>query len=169
MYFMVYVDDLLLTGNDSMALAAFQEALSDRFSLKSLSSVHYFLGIEVIPTPTGYILSQQKYMEDVLHRFSMNDANPATTPLASSVSLSLHDGSSPTDATRYRQVLCALQYLTYTRPDIAFDVNKLSQFMHAPSSNHWQSVKRLLRYVSGTLSHGLAVCHSSAGTKSASI
>ncbi|CAL1403526.1 unnamed protein product [Linum trigynum] len=133
---MVYVDDLLLTGNDSSALSLFQEALSRRFSLKSLGSVNYFLGIEVIPTATGYLLSQQKYMEDVLHRFHMMDAKAAPTPLDSSVSLSLRDGSSSTDATRYRQVLGALQYLTFTRPDIAFAVNKLSQFMHAPTSAH---------------------------------
>ncbi|CAL1353625.1 unnamed protein product [Linum trigynum] len=161
LYFLVYVDDLLLTGNDVAALTAFQTALAHKFSLKALGDVNYFLGIEVIPTATGYILSQHKYMTDILARFHMLDAAPVSTPLASSVSLTLHDGTCPTDATRFRQVLGALQYLVYTRPDIAFSINKLSQYMHSPSSHHWQCLKRLLRYVCGTLSYGLAIRRSS--------
>ncbi|CAL1391748.1 unnamed protein product [Linum trigynum] len=157
LYFLVYVDDLLLTGNDPTTLTAFQQALSARFSLKALGDVNYFLGIEVIPTGTGYILSQHKYMVDVLNRFMMTDATPVSTPLAASTVLSLHDGTPPTDATRFRQIIGALQYLVYTRPDIAYSVNKLSQYMHSPTASHWQSVKRLLRYVSGTLTFGLSI------------
>ncbi|CAL1394854.1 unnamed protein product [Linum trigynum] len=89
MYFLVYVDDLLLTGNDATTLTAFQLALADKFSLKELCDVNYFLGIEVIPTDTGYVLSQHKYMTDVLTRFHMLDATPISTPLASSTTLSL--------------------------------------------------------------------------------
>ncbi|CAL1362597.1 unnamed protein product [Linum trigynum] len=157
LYFLVYVDDLLLTGNDPGTLASFQHALSHRFSLKALGDVNYFLGIEVIPTSTGYILSQHKYMVDILNRFQMTDAKSVDTPLAASTSLTLDDGTPPTDATRFRQVIGALQYLVYTRPDIAYSVNKLSQYMHSPKSSHWQCVKRLLRYVSGTLTHGLSI------------
>ncbi|CAL1409091.1 unnamed protein product [Linum trigynum] len=161
LYFLVYVDDLLLTSNDSAALSTFQNALAGRFSLKALGDVDYFLGIEVIPTISGYILSQHKYMVDILTRFHMREAAPASTPLASSATLSLNDGTSPTDAIRYRQVLGALQYLVYTRPDIAFSVNKLSQYMHSPSAYHWKCLKRLLRYVCGTISYGLAIRRSS--------
>ncbi|CAL1407242.1 unnamed protein product [Linum trigynum] len=162
LYFLVYVDDLLHTGNDQATLTWFQDFLSSRFSLKELGDVNYFLGIEVIPTSTGYILSQHKYMVDVLQRFLMTDAKAVDTPLAASTSLTLQDCSPPTDATRYRQALGALQYLVSTRPDIAYSVNKLSQYMHAPSSSHWQCVKRLLRYVSGTLTCGLSIRRSNA-------
>ncbi|CAL1399312.1 unnamed protein product [Linum trigynum] len=161
LYFLVYIDDLLLTGNDPTVLHRFQQALSHRFSLKALGAVDYFLGIEVIPTTTGYILSQHKYMVDILHHFLMTDAKPVDTPMAASTTLTLADGTPPTDATRFRQVVGALQYLVYTRPDIAFSVNKLSQYMHAPSAQHWQCVKRLLRYISGTLTFGLSIRRSS--------
>ena len=70
----------------------------------------------------------------------------------------LHDGSSPTDPTPYRRLVGGLQYLSLTRPDISFTVNKLSQFMYSPSETHWQALKRLLRYLKGTLSFGLHLC-----------
>ncbi|CAL1405424.1 unnamed protein product [Linum trigynum] len=98
-------------------------------------------------------------MADLLHRFMMLDAKPVETPMAASTSLTLHDDSPITDSTRFRQVLGALQYLVYTRPDIAYSVNKLSQYMHAPMAHHWQCVKRLLRYVSDTLSYGISIRH----------
>ncbi|CAL1406107.1 unnamed protein product [Linum trigynum] len=157
LYFLIYVDDLLLTGNDSATLSAFQLALATKFSLKELGDVNYFLGIEIIHTASGYVLSQHRYMIDILNRFHMLDAAPISTPMASSAPLTLCDGTAPTDATRYRQVLGALQYLVYTRPDIAYAVNKLSQYMHAPTANHWQCLKRLLRYICGTLSYVLAI------------
>ncbi|CAL1362863.1 unnamed protein product [Linum trigynum] len=157
LYFLVYVDDLLLTGNNDQLLASFREALSHRFSLKSLGDISYFLDIEVIPTTDGYLLSQHNYMQDILTRFDMLDAAPTPTPMASTVTLSLTDDSPPSDSTRFRQIIGALQYLVYTRPDIAFSVNKLSQFMHSPSASHWQSLKRLLRYVTGTIHHGLII------------
>ncbi|CAL1381507.1 unnamed protein product [Linum trigynum] len=146
----MYVEDLLLTGNSSSFLSSFRQQLADRFSLKHLGPVNFFLGIEVIPTTTGYLLSQHKYVADLLTRFQMHEANPCLTPLTSTAQLQLSDGSSAADATLYRQEVGALQYLVTTRPDVAFAVNRLSQFMHAPTSVHWQYVKRLLRYVAST-------------------
>ncbi|CAL1399845.1 unnamed protein product [Linum trigynum] len=102
MYFLVYVDDLLLTSNHGPSLARFQERLADRFSLKSLGQVNYFLGIEVLPHSHGYLLSQHKYVMDILHRFNMADSHPAPTPLSSSAKLTLVDGSPPTDVTLYK-------------------------------------------------------------------
>ena len=75
--------------------------------------------------------------------------------MATNTSLVLHDGSPPTDATTYRSVIGALQYLSITRPDISYTVNKLSQFMHCPSETHWAAAKRLLRYLKHTINHGL--------------
>nr|XP_016434272.1 PREDICTED: uncharacterized mitochondrial protein AtMg00810-like [Nicotiana tabacum] len=80
----------------------------------------------------------------------MLDAKGVTTPLATSVILKLADGSAPTDQKQYRQLVGALQYLSITRPDIAFAVNRLSQFMHQPTHLHWQAAKRVLRYLKAT-------------------
>ncbi|CAL1359087.1 unnamed protein product [Linum trigynum] len=156
-YFLMYVDDLLLTGNDASFLRSFQDKLSAEFSLKQLGNVHYFLGIEVLPTASGFLLSQHKYINDLLTRFQMHEARPTPTPLTSTARLTISTGTAPADATLYRQVVGALQYLVTTRPDVAFAVNKLSQYMHAPSTEHWQHVKRLLRYIAGTRAVGLQI------------
>ncbi|KAB2631211.1 hypothetical protein D8674_008730 [Pyrus ussuriensis x Pyrus communis] len=88
----------------------------------------------------------------------MDGAKAVSTPLSTTTSLMLHDGSSLTDATSYRGLVGGLQYLSLTCPDISFTVNKLSQFMHSPSETHWQALKRLLRYLKGTISFGLHLC-----------
>lgn len=85
----------------------------------------------------------------------MCDAKAIVTPLSSSVTLQLNDGVPPTDSTQYHQLIGALQHLTLTRSDISFVVNKLSQFMQRPSQIHWQAAKRILRYLKGTIFHGL--------------
>ncbi|KAL4560332.1 hypothetical protein LXL04_032482 [Taraxacum kok-saghyz] len=131
-YLIVYVDDFVLTG-----------------------PLHHFLGVEVIPTKSGLFLSQHRHVQDLLTQFRMDGAKEVATPLNPSVTLSLHDGSANTDPTPYRKLVGSLQYLAFTRPDISFAVNKLSQFMHAPTDTHWQSLKRVLRYLKGTIYHGL--------------
>lgn len=154
-YLLVYVDDFVLTGNNSSFLTQFVSTLSNRFSLKDLGPLHHFLGVEVIPTKSGLFLSQHRHVQDLLTQFRMDGAKEVATPLNPSVTLSLHDGSASIDPTPYRKLVGSLQYLAFTRPNISFAVNKLSQFMHAPTDTHWQSLKRVLRYLKGTIYHGL--------------
>ncbi len=93
----------------------------------------------------------------MLSKTSMDGAKDVTTPLSTLVSLKLADGSSSVDSTEYRKVIGALQYLSLTRPDISFAVNKLSQFMHSPTQTHWTATKRLLRYLKNTIFHGINI------------
>lgn len=154
-FFLIYVDDLLITGSDSTVISKVVEQLGRRFSLKDLGPLNYFLDIEVISVKQWLFLSQHKYIRDLLTRTKMDSAKAVMTPLATKDSLQLHDGSSPTDPTEYRRVIGALQYPSFTRPDIAFPVNKLAQFMHKPSQLHWTTAKRGLRYLKCTLNHGI--------------
>jgi len=156
-YCLVYVDDLILTGNNSTFVASVIDQLGQKFSIKDLGSLHFFLGVEVIPTKEGLFLTQHKYIRDLLAKTSMDGAKDVTTPLYTSVSLKLADGSSSVDSTEYRRVIGALQYLSLTRPDISFTVNKLSQFMHSPTQTHWTATKRLLRYLKNTIFHGINI------------
>uniref|UniRef100_A0A2N9J5B9 Integrase catalytic domain-containing protein n=1 Tax=Fagus sylvatica TaxID=28930 RepID=A0A2N9J5B9_FAGSY len=114
-----------------------------------------FLVIEVVPSFSGVLLTQQRYILDLLKRTNMATAKPVCSPMAPSTHLSLFEGEHFSDATLYRSTVGALQYLSITRPDIAFTVNKLSQYMHQPTLLHWQAVKRLLRYLKHTITHGL--------------
>ena len=92
----------------------------------------------------------------------MINCKPASTPMSTTEKLSVYDGTplGPEDATRYRSVVGALQYLTLTRPDISFAVNKVCQYLHAPTSAHWTAVKRIFRYLKPTISIGLRIIKS---------
>lgn len=85
----------------------------------------------------------------------MTNAKPILTPLATTPLLSLHSGSPLSNATEYQAIVGSLQYLSFTRPDLSFAVNKLSQFMHQPTNDHWIAVKRVLCYLCGTDDQGL--------------
>ncbi|BAB10876.1 polyprotein [Arabidopsis thaliana] len=154
MYVLVYVDDIIIAGENAL-VQAFNASLASRFSLKDLGPLSYFLGIEATRTSRGLHLMQRKYITDLLKKHNMLDTKPVSTPMSPTPKLSLLSGTALDDATEYRTVLGSLQYLAFTRPDIAFAVNRLSQFMHRPTNEHWQAAKRILRYLAGTKSHGI--------------
>ncbi|KAL9997723.1 putative RNA-directed DNA polymerase [Helianthus debilis subsp. tardiflorus] len=154
-YFLVYVDDIVITGNTDSFVQKVIRSLSDKFSIKDLGMLHHFLGIEVISTVNGLFLSQHAHIQNLLTKFHVDGAKSVTTPLSSTETLALVDGSSKIDPTPYRQLVGSLQYLAFTRPDVSFAVNRLSQYMHAPTERHWQALKRVLRYLKGTIHHGL--------------
>jgi hypothetical protein len=140
----VYVDDLVITGNDPIFVSSIIDQLSNRFSIKDMGQLHFFLDMEVIPTTTGLFLSQHKYIRDLLTKLNMHGAKAVITPLSTTTVLKLLDGTSSVDSTEYRSIIGALQYLSLTQPDISFAVNKLSQFMHKPTTTHLTAAKRLL-------------------------
>ncbi|XP_049345033.1 uncharacterized mitochondrial protein AtMg00810-like [Solanum verrucosum] len=149
-YVLIYVDDIILTGSNEVLLQQVVTSLSKTFSLKYLGLLHYFLGIEVHRDDDGLFLSQSKYIQEVLHDTKMQDCKGIHLPMSTSAPLLVDDGAPKTDGTEYRSVLGKLQYLSLTRPDIIYAVNKLTQFNTFPSVAHWQAVKRLLRYLKET-------------------
>jgi hypothetical protein len=155
MFVLIYVDDILITSSSSPIIHDLLAALHNEFAVKDLGKLHFFLGIEVVPSSDGYILSQQRYIVDLLKRTKMLEAKPATSPMASSTHLLAYEGDIFPDPTLYRSTIGALQYLCITRPDISYCVNKLSQFMQNPTELHWQATKRLLRYLKQTVQYGL--------------
>jgi hypothetical protein len=134
-YLLVYVDDILLTGSNSFLLQRLIQLLSSEFKLRDLGSVHYFLGIEVQSTSMGLMLRHHKYTLDILTRVGMLSCKPIDTHISTSKATILPDPLF-SDATRFRQIMGSLQYLTFTRPDICFVVNRICQFMHAPTDSH---------------------------------
>ncbi|OMP03555.1 hypothetical protein CCACVL1_02371 [Corchorus capsularis] len=105
----------------------------------------------------GLFLSQHKYVADILAKTDMAGAKAANSPMSTTKPLHLHDGSPAADAETYRKIIGSLQYLCLTRPDITFAVNRLSQFMHKPTQQHFAALKRLLRYLKGTIWHGINI------------
>uniref|UniRef100_A0A803P6J4 Reverse transcriptase Ty1/copia-type domain-containing protein n=1 Tax=Cannabis sativa TaxID=3483 RepID=A0A803P6J4_CANSA len=131
------------------------QALHNKFALKILGSVHYFLGFEVLRDDKAIYLTQTKYIHDLLTKTNMLDAKPQTTPMCANIKLSQTSGTPLTDPKQYRSVIGAFQYVLMTRPDIAFAVNKLSQYLQHPTTDHWGACKRILRYLAGTSTTGL--------------
>jgi hypothetical protein len=133
--------------------------LQKEFALKDLGELNYFLGIEVTKIKDGLLLTQEKYAPDLLKRGGMSNCKSVASPLSTSEKLSVHEGTplGVKDVTNYRSVVGALQYLTLTRLDIAFPVNNICQFLHAPTTVHWTAVKRILRYLKQSSKLGLKI------------
>lgn len=151
----LYVDDLIFTGNSNMMIEEFRESMKKEFEMTDMGLLHYFLGIEVKQGDNEIAIFQKKYAKDLLKKFKMENAYPASTPMELGLKLSKHDVSEAFDATIYRSLVGSLMYLTTTRPDIMFSVSLLSRFMTSPKRSHWEAGKRVLRYILGTVDHGI--------------
>ncbi|XP_031499295.1 uncharacterized mitochondrial protein AtMg00810-like [Nymphaea colorata] len=152
----LYVDDIILTGSSPTFLASFQNEVSRTFAMTDLGDLHYFLGIQVQHTTSSLFLNQQRYIMDILERAQMQSCRSTVTPIVTNVySNSTVEEEAYPNATLYRSLVGALQYLTFIRPNITYAVNYVSQFMHVPSLRHFQLLKRILRYIQGTISLGM--------------
>ena len=132
MVVLVYVDDILVTGSSPTMIATLIRHLNSHFALKDLGPLHYFLGIEVIRRSDGFFLHQQKYAHELLERAGMLNCKPAATPVDTKAKLSALEGSPALDGPFYRSIVGALQYLTLTRPDLQYTVQRVCLHMHAP-------------------------------------
>uniref|UniRef100_A0A2N9EYF6 Reverse transcriptase Ty1/copia-type domain-containing protein n=1 Tax=Fagus sylvatica TaxID=28930 RepID=A0A2N9EYF6_FAGSY len=126
------------------------------FDLKDLGSLHYFLGIQMTRAPKTLHITQSKYASNLLVKHHMVNSKPAKTPCSLNTRLSLHEGDALSNLHGYRSLVGALHYLTFTRPDISFAIHQVCQYMSAPTSTHLTAAKRILRYIKGTLHHGIA-------------
>ena len=125
--------------------------------MKDLGLMHYFLGVEVWQRPGEIFLSQGKYIVKLLERFGMVHCNSVSTPMELNFKKLRGNAAAPVLAnpTEYRQLVGALKFLVNTRLDVCFAVNTLSQHMVDPHNIHWVGAKKLLRYLWGTIDHGL--------------
>jgi hypothetical protein len=162
-YLLLYVDDIVLTASSMGLLHRIITALQTEFSMKDLGQLHHFLCMHVQRRPDGFLLSQHQYMLDILARAGMTACKPCTTPVDTNPKLSAIAGTplSDSEASDFRSLAGALQYLTFTRPNISYDVQQVRLYMHAPRDIHLAALKRILWYISGTLHLGLHLCPSS--------
>jgi hypothetical protein len=151
----VYVDDLVITGTKVAEVAAFKEEMKATFQMSDLGPLSFYLGIEVHQDDSGITLRQTAYAKRVVELAGLTDCNPALTPMEERLKLSRDSRAEEVDATQYRRLVGSLRYLAHTRPDLAFSVGYVSRFMQRPTTEHQQAVKRIIRYVAGTLDHGL--------------
>ena len=146
----IYVDDMIITGSDKEEIEALKEKLFKEFDMKDLGRLKYFLGIEVLRSRRGIFISQKKYILDLLAETGLIDCKPADTPMVVNHGLQILEGASLADREQYQRLVGKLIYLSHTRPDIAYGVGVLSQFMHRPQVDHMEAALRVVRYLKGT-------------------
>ena len=125
--------------------------------MKDLGQLHHFLGVTVEPRPSGLLLHQRQYAINILERAGMTDCKICSTPIDTQAKLSAVLGDPLADSTAYRSLAGVLQYLTFTRPDLTYAVQQVCLHMHDPRESHLAALKRLLRYVCGTVDYGLVL------------
>lgn len=151
----VYVDDIVLTGNHDEEIKRLKCLLSKEFEIKDLGHLRYFLGMEVARSKQGISVSQRKYALDLLNETGMSGCRPAETPMDPNTKLKLRTEEPAADLGRYQRLVGKLIYLTHTRPDISFAVSIVSQFLSNPSEDHLEAVYRILRYIKRDPGKGL--------------
>ncbi|XP_057252225.1 retrovirus-related Pol polyprotein from transposon RE1 [Beta vulgaris subsp. vulgaris] len=152
---LVYVDDLILSGNDSAAIQAFKDYLGTCFHMKDLGVLKYFLGLEVARSSSGIFLCQRKYALDIVAESGLLGSKPAATPIEQNHHFGRDDGPLLADPEPYRRLMGRLIYLAVTRPDLTYAVHVLSQFMHAPTQTHLDGAHRIVRYLKGCPGQGI--------------
>ena len=146
---LVYVDDIIITGDDALAFMQLAWYLAFEFAIKHLGILRYFLGIEVAYSSNGIFVCRRKYTIDLLHDVVMADSRPVSTPIEANHHLSSAENEALIDPGQYQRLVGKLIYLTHTRPDIAYIVSVLSQFMHSLCVSHMQAAHRVLWYLKG--------------------
>ena len=155
LFLLIYVDDIIVTRNSTAVITELINYFKQSFAMKDPSTLLFFLGIHVQRQSGGFYLSQTKYISDFLDHAHMTRAKPAKTPIPTRSQLSKFFGDPLENAIEYRHLVGALQSCTLTRPNISLAVNQLCQFMHSPTTTHWTTAKRVLRYLKGSINHGL--------------
>ncbi|KAM1675199.1 hypothetical protein ACFX2K_041176 [Malus domestica] len=151
----IYVDDMIMNGDDQNEIQRLQKYLAVEFEMKELGELKYFLGIEVARSKHGIFLSQRNYVLDLLAKTGMIYCKPVDTPIEQNHRPGLFPHQVLTHKERYKRLVGRLIYLSHTCPDIAYAVSVVSQFMHSPSEAHMDAVTRILRYLKMAPSRGL--------------
>ncbi|XP_023732208.1 uncharacterized mitochondrial protein AtMg00810-like [Lactuca sativa] len=152
---LIYVDDVIITGNCLDTIQEIKAQLDKEFSVKDLGPLKYFIGIEVTKTSDGLVLSQRKYTLDILKDSGKLGCKPSSFPIEQGLKLDKGDNEARVDAGQYRRLIGRLLYLQATRPDITYSVNVLSQFVADPRTSHMEAANRVLRYLKATPGQGI--------------
>lgn len=151
----LYVDDLLVTGNNIDYVQNFKQEMKKVFEMTDLGLMSFFLGMDIRQGQNEVFLCQTKYAKEILKKFQMNECKAVSTPMNQKEKLCKDDGAEKIDEGYFRSLIGCLMYLTATRPDILNVVSILSRFMHCPSELHLRAAKRVIRYIKGTTDFGV--------------
>lgn len=151
----VYVDDILVTGTKLSNIEKFKKQMAGEFNMSDLGKLSYYLGIEVEQGRNYIELKQAAYARKILDMAGLSECKPVKYPMEPKVQLSKDEKGKLVNPTDYKSLVGGLRYLVHTRPDIANAAGIVSRYMEKPTVLHLNAVKRILRYVRGTVEFGL--------------
>ena len=152
----VYVDDIIIAAKDGKRMEKIKQAIAEKFSVKDMGKLKYFLGVSVNQTDSDISLNQSGYVTRLLDRFNMQEAKPVATPVDVSSKLTKTLDSEQFDQVLYQSAVGSLLYVSiWTRPDVTYAVANVAKFCASPTKEHWTAVKRIMRYLKGTINFGL--------------
>jgi hypothetical protein len=152
---LVYVDDIIFGCNKDSLVQWFASAMESEFEMSMIGELPFFLGLQITQRPEGMFISQEKYLREMLKRFQMEDSKPVGTPMVTGCKLSKDDDSPDVDQSSYRSMIGSLLYITTSRPDIMHTVGMVGRYQAAPKQSHLQAVKRIFKYLKGTMTYGM--------------
>ena len=148
-------DDIIVTGNDDKERQVLNQCLAKECEIKALGRLKYFLGIEVAHSKQDIFISQQKYVTDLLKETGKTACKPASNPIDPNLRLGEAEKDATVDKEMYQRLVGRLIYLSHTRPNIAYAMSVISQFMHSPKEAHLQAAYRVLQYLKGATGKGI--------------
>nr|GEV23315.1 uncharacterized mitochondrial protein AtMg00810-like [Tanacetum cinerariifolium] len=151
----VYVDDIIFGSTHPRYIQLFSDLMKSRFEMSMMGEMTFFFSLQVNQSPCGIFINQSKYMLEILNKYGMESCDPVGTPMEIKDKLDLDQNGTPVDATKYRSMIGALMYLTSSRPDIIHATCLCARFQAKPTEKHLNEVKRIFRYLRGTVNTGL--------------
>ncbi|GJR13638.1 retrovirus-related pol polyprotein from transposon TNT 1-94 [Tanacetum coccineum] len=151
----IYVDDIIFASTNPKACKLFAFEMNSTFKMSMMGQMSFFLGLQVSQNPRGIFINQSKYAQEILKKFGFDSCTPIDTPMAERPNLDEDKGGKLIDPTRFRGMVGSLMYLSASRPDIVFAVCMCARYQAKPTEMHLTAIKRIFRYLKGTIHMGL--------------
>ncbi|CAA7027778.1 unnamed protein product [Microthlaspi erraticum] len=151
----IYVDDIVFGGTSDQLVERFVKTMTSEFKMSMVGELTYFLGLQIKKSDAGITVSQSTYAKNLVERFGMCSSKPPRTPMSTTVKLSRDESGKSVDVKLYRGMIGSLLYLTASRPDLCLSVGLCARYQANPKESHLSAVKRIIKYVKGTINYGL--------------
>jgi Reverse transcriptase (RNA-dependent DNA polymerase) len=147
----IYVDDIIFSSTNAALAEEFSILMSSEFEMSMMGELNFFLGLQIKQTPEGTFVNQKKYAKELMKKFVVEDSDTSKTPMATNINLDADESGKSVDISQYQAMIGSLLYLTASRSDIMFSVCFCARFQSNPKESHLKAVKRILKYIKGTL------------------
>jgi hypothetical protein len=149
------VDDLIFTGDNSKMFRGFKQTMIKEFEIMDIGLMTYYLEVEIKQGEDEILVNQKKFAKEILNKFKMKDCAKVNTPVKCGVKMSKNDERVKINSTTFKNLVGSLRYLAYICPGILFAVGLVNKFIETPTMTHCKALKRILRYIKGTIDFGL--------------